>query len=69
MANTYLNRKYVVFFLYCVIIVMCNLSILTASQCKKLSSCSCNCDGNIIDLKDLANKAGGDPRYVRIAGV
>ena len=44
------------------VILLYHITHTTAEKCRKLSACSCECDGNIIDLKDLSNKAGEDPR-------
>lgn len=46
---------------YFAIISQCNIGFINAEECTKLSTCSCECDGKTIDLKDLASKKG--PKY------
>ena len=62
MTQTNFKRKPLSLSIYCVVCILCNITFVRTNECKKLSPCSCDCDGNIIDLKDLANKAGGDPK-------
>ena len=55
-------RLFLCIFYY--MILLQNIAPTTAGQCRNLSTCSCDCEGDIIDLSDLANKEGAEPRYV-----